>query len=151
MTEGSLLNGTCLFPSFISATLHLILLSINTDLFLVPHVYLAILEQRRLAIHSAWKNPETVFTCLLLILQGHFVLSVDRILVFLPSYNSLCNPSTLFLFYCRGLNQYYRELNWILQNVLSLVTMFTLEIKFFGAQPSSQSNSHIHTWPQEKP
>ena len=22
---------------------------------------------------------------------------------------------------------------------------------FFGAQPSSQSNSHIHTWPQEKP
>ena len=24
-------------------------------------------------------------------------------------------------------------------------------INFFGAQPSSQSNSHIHTWPQEKP
>ena len=23
--------------------------------------------------------------------------------------------------------------------------------KFFGAQLSSQSNSHIHTWPQEKP
>ena len=23
--------------------------------------------------------------------------------------------------------------------------------KFFGAQPSSQSNSHTHTWPQEKP
>ena len=23
--------------------------------------------------------------------------------------------------------------------------------EFFGAQPSSQSNSHIHTWPQEKP
>ena len=23
--------------------------------------------------------------------------------------------------------------------------------KFFGALPSSQSNSHIHTWPQEKP
>ena len=22
--------------------------------------------------------------------------------------------------------------------------------QFFGAQPSSQSNSHIHTWPQEK-
>ena len=22
---------------------------------------------------------------------------------------------------------------------------------FFGAQPSSQSNSHIHAWPQEKP
>ena len=23
--------------------------------------------------------------------------------------------------------------------------------QFFGAQPSSQSNPHIHTWPQEKP
>ena len=23
--------------------------------------------------------------------------------------------------------------------------------QFFGAQPSSQSNLHIHTWPQEKP
>ena len=23
--------------------------------------------------------------------------------------------------------------------------------QFFNAQPSSQSNSHIHTWPQEKP
>ena len=23
--------------------------------------------------------------------------------------------------------------------------------QFFGPQPSSQSNSHIHTWPQEKP
>ena len=23
--------------------------------------------------------------------------------------------------------------------------------QFFGAQPSSQSNSHIHTWPMEKP
>ena len=23
--------------------------------------------------------------------------------------------------------------------------------QFFGAQPFSQSNSHIHTWPQEKP
>ena len=23
--------------------------------------------------------------------------------------------------------------------------------QLFGAQPSSQSNSHIHTWPQEKP
>ena len=25
------------------------------------------------------------------------------------------------------------------------------EYQFFGTQPSSQSNSHIHTWPQEKP
>ena len=25
------------------------------------------------------------------------------------------------------------------------------KLQFFGAQPSSQSNSHIHTWSQEKP
>jgi len=27
----------------------------------------------------------------------------------------------------------------------------SIKHQFFGAQPSSQSNSHIHTWPQEKP
>ena len=27
----------------------------------------------------------------------------------------------------------------------------TLQKQFFSAQPSSQSNSHVHTWPQEKP
>ena len=33
--------------------------------------------------------------------------------------------------------------------VFSKTTVQTQQ--FFGAQPSSQSNSHIHTWPQEKP
>ena len=36
-----------------------------------------------------------------------------------------------------------------LSRVFSNTTVQTLQ--FFGAQPSSQSNSHIHTWPQEKP
>ena len=36
-----------------------------------------------------------------------------------------------------------------LSRVLSNTTV--LKHQFFGAQPSSQSNSHIHTWPQEKP
>ena len=43
---------------------------------------------------------------------------------------------------------------WILQSKgLSRVFSNTTVQKhqFFGAQPSSQSNSHIHTWPQEKP
>ena len=34
---------------------------------------------------------------------------------------------------------------------LSRVFSNTTVHEFFGAQPSSQSNSHIHTWPQEKP
>ena len=43
---------------------------------------------------------------------------------------------------------------WILQSKgLSRVFSNTTAQKhqFFSAQPSSQSNSHIHTWPQEKP
>ena len=36
-----------------------------------------------------------------------------------------------------------------LSTVFSNTTVQTHQ--FFGAQPSSQSNSHIHTWPQEKP
>ena len=42
----------------------------------------------------------------------------------------------------------------LLLNMLSrLVITFLPRSKhqFFSAQPSSQSNSHIHTWPQEKP
>ena len=37
----------------------------------------------------------------------------------------------------------------ILSRVFSNTTVQTHQ--FFGAQPSSQSNSHIHTWPLEKP
>ena len=36
-----------------------------------------------------------------------------------------------------------------LSRVFSITTV--QKHQFFGAQPSSQSNSHIHTWPQEKP
>ena len=46
------------------------------------------------------------------------------------------------------------ETAWILQSkglarVFSNTTV--QKHQFFGAQLSSQSNSHIHTWPQEKP
>ena len=33
----------------------------------------------------------------------------------------------------------------------SLLQTTVQKHQFFGAQPSSQSNSHIHTWPQDKP
>ena len=33
----------------------------------------------------------------------------------------------------------------------SLLQHHSSKASIFGAQPSSQSNSHIHTWPQEKP
>ena len=44
---------------------------------------------------------------------------------------------------------------WIALQSKGLSRVFSNTIvqkhQFFGAQPSSQSNSHIHTWPQEKP
>ena len=36
-----------------------------------------------------------------------------------------------------------------LSRVISITTV--QKHQFFGPQPSSQANSHIHTWPQEKP
>ena len=38
-----------------------------------------------------------------------------------------------------------KGLSWVFSNTT------VQKYQFFGAQPSSQSNSHIHTWPQEKP
>ena len=39
----------------------------------------------------------------------------------------------------------------LLQHHSSKASILWPKHQFFGAQPSSQSNSHIHTWPQEKP
>ena len=43
-------------------------------------------------------------------------------------------------------------IDWL--DILALQGILNITIQkhqFFGAQPSSQSNSHIYTWPQEKP
>ena len=44
---------------------------------------------------------------------------------------------------------------WISLQSMGLARVFSnttvQKHQFFGAQPSSQSNSHIHTWPLEKP
>ena len=44
---------------------------------------------------------------------------------------------------------------WISLQAKGLSRIFSNTIvqkqQFFGSQPSSQSNSHVHTWPQEKP
>ena len=44
---------------------------------------------------------------------------------------------------------------WISLQAKGLLRVFSnttiQKHQFFGAQPSSQSNSHIHTWPQETP
>ena len=48
------------------------------------------------------------------------------------------------------------RMDWLdllaVQEILkSLLQHHSSKAQFFSAQPSSQSNSHIHTWPQEKP
>ena len=48
------------------------------------------------------------------------------------------------------------RMDWLdllaVQGILKSLLQHTVQKhQFFGAQPSSQSNSHIHTWPQEKP
>ena len=39
----------------------------------------------------------------------------------------------------------------VLGTLKSLLQHHSSKHQFFGVQPSSQSNSHIHTWPQETP
>ena len=43
------------------------------------------------------------------------------------------------------------RMDWLDLFVVQGTLKSLLQHQFFGAQPSSQSNSHIHTWPQEKP
>ena len=48
------------------------------------------------------------------------------------------------------------RMDWLdllaVQGTLKIFSNTTVQkYQFFGTQPSSQSNSHIHTWPQEKP
>ena len=66
---------------------------------------------------------------------------VSALASFLPKKSQGCSPS--------------EWTGWIslLSKGLSRVFSNTTAQKhqFLGAQPSSQSNSHIHTWPQEKP
>ena len=49
----------------------------------------------------------------------------------------------------------FRKAGWISLQSKGLSRVFSnttvQKHQFFGAQLSSQSNSHIHTWPQEKP
>ena len=43
-------------------------------------------------------------------------------------------------------------ISWQSKGLSSVFSNITVQqYQFFGAQPSSQSNSHIHTWPLEKP
>ena len=42
-------------------------------------------------------------------------------------------------------------ISWLCKGLSRVFSSTIQKHQFFSAQPSSQSNSHIHTWPQEKP
>ena len=58
-------------------------------------------------------------------------------------------PVTIQEWFPSGLTGWISLLSKGLSRVFSNATV--QKHQFFGVQPSSQSNSHIHTWPQEKP
>ena len=81
-----------------------------------------------------------------------------------PSIRVFCNESTLRMRWPKywsfsfsiipskeipGLISFRMDWLNLLERVFSKTTV--LKYQFFGTQPSSQSNSHIHTWPLEKP
>ena len=67
--------------------------------------------------------------------------AVSALASFLPKKSQGWSPSD----WTGWISLQSKGLSWVFSNI-------TLQKhQFFGAQPSSQSNSHIHTWPLEKP
>ena len=73
--------------------------------------------------------------------SGGQSIGVSALASFLPKKSQGWSPSE-----CTG---WISLLSKGLSRVFSSTTV--QKHQFFSAQPSSQSNSHIHTWPQEKP
>ena len=66
---------------------------------------------------------------------------VSALASFLPKKSQGWSPSQWTGWICLQ----SKGLSWVFSNTT------VQKHQFFSAQPSSQSNSHIHTWPQEKP
>ena len=66
---------------------------------------------------------------------------VSALASFLPKKSQGCSPSE----WTGWISLQSKGLSRVFSNITAQ------KHQFFGAQPSSQSNSHIHTWPLEKP
>ena len=85
--------------------------------------------------------PASVFTMSQLFTWGGQSTAVSALASFLPKKSQGWSPS--------GWTGWISLQSKGLSRVFSNATV--QKHQFFGAQLSSQSNSHIHTWPQEKP
>ena len=126
--------------------------------------------QASLSITSSWSSPK-LMSKELVIPSSHLILCHPLLLLpaVPPSIRVFFNESTLLMrwpkFWSFSFSislpmnpQDWSPLGWTgwissqskgLSRVFSNTTV--QKHQFFGAQLSSQSNSHIHTWPQEKP
>ena len=123
-----------------------------------------------LSITNSWSSPKLM--CIKLVMpSSHLILCHPLLLLppILPSIRVFSNGSTLHMrwpkYWSFSLSisppvntQGWSPLGWTgwislqskgLTRVFSNTTV--QKHQFFGAQLSSQSNSHIHTWPLEKP
>ena len=126
--------------------------------------------QASLSITNSWRSPklmsiESVMPSSHLILW-HPLLLLPR---YPPSIRVFSNESTLHMRWPKYWSFSFRIIpskeipglisfewtDWISLQSKGLSRVFSnttvQKHQFFGAQPSSQSNCHIHTWPQEKP
>ena len=127
-------------------------------------------RQASLSITNSRRSPRLI-SIESVMPSSHLILSLPLLLLppIPPSIRVFSNESTL----CMRWPKYWSfsfsvipskehpelisfRMNWLdllaVQGTLkSLLNTPVQKHQFFGAQPSSQSNSHIHTWPLEKP
>ena len=126
-------------------------------------------RQASLSITNSWSSPK--LKCIESVMpSSQLILCCPLLLLppIPPSIRVFSNESTLFMRWPKywsfsfsispskehpGLISFRMEWLDLLSKWLSRVFSNTTVQKhqYFGAQPSSQSNSHIHTWPLEKP
>ena len=127
-------------------------------------------RQASLSITNSWSSPKPM-SIELVMPSNHLILCHPLLLLLsiFPSIRVFSNESALRI-RCQSIGvsasasvlpmntQDWSPLGWAgwislqskgLSKVFSNTTL--QKHQFFGAQLSSQSNSHIHTWPQEKP
>ena len=127
-------------------------------------------RQASLSITNSWSLLKLMSIELVIpsnhLILCHFVLLLPSIF---PSIRVFSNESVLrirwpkywsFSFSINPSNEYSGLISFRMDWFDFLAVQGTLKVfpnttvrrhQFFCAQPSSQSNSHIHTWPQEKP
>ena len=109
-----------------------------------------------MSIELVMPSSHLILCCPLLLLPSIFpsirvfsnesVIQVAKVLEFQLQHQSF---QRIFRAVPLGLTSWISLLCKGLSGVFSNTTV--QKHQFFGAQPSSRSNSHIHTWPQEKP